>query len=201
MAVSDWAQRPVDFEANVISLVFSEAELSFRSFCGYGCVMGATLTERTVLPGESNQRMADLLAVLRAHGRPALVAGDGTHIELPEELYEVLKDIAAALSHGLAITVAPQHTVLTTGQAADLLGISRPTLVRLLEVGEIPFDKPGRHCRIRLGDLLAYQQRTRRARAAGLDEMVRASEDAGVYDLPDDASIERVGDHREVDAG
>jgi excisionase family DNA binding protein len=81
----------------------------------------------------------------------------------------------AALSQGLAITVAPQHTVLTTGQAADLLGVSRPTLVRLLEAGEIPFNKPGRHRRIRLGDLLAYQQRARRARAVGLDEMVRVS--------------------------
>lgn len=93
--------------------------------------------------------------------------------------------------------MAPQHTVLTTGEAADLLGVSRPTLVRLLEAGEIPFDKPGRHRRIRLGDLLAHQQRARRARAAGLDEMVRAAEDAGVYDLPDDATVERRG----VDTG
>lgn len=163
--------------------------------------MSATLAERTVLPGEPTQRMADLLIALRAHGRPALVAGDGTHIELPDELYEVLKDVVTALSQGLAITVARQHTVLTTGQAADLLGVSRPTLVRLLEGGEIPFDKPGRHRRIRLGDLLAYQQRARRARAAGLDGMVRASEDAGVYDLPDDASVERAEGHRKVDAG
>jgi excisionase family DNA binding protein len=162
--------------------------------------MSATMTERTVLPGEATQRMADLLTALKAHGRPALVAADGTHIELPDELYEVLKDVVAALSQGLAITVAPQHTVLTTSQAADLLGVSRPTLVRLLEAGEIPFDKPGRHRRIRLGDVLAYQERSRRARAAGLDEMVRASEDAGIYDLPHDASFERATRHPEVDS-
>lgn len=162
--------------------------------------MSTALTERTVLPGEPTQRMADLLVALKTHGRPALIAADGTHIELPDELYEVLKDVVAALSQGLAITVAPQHTVLTTGQAADLLGVSRPTLVRLLEAGEIPFGKPGRHRRIRLGDLLAYQQRARRARAAGLDEMVRVSEDAGIYDLPDDASSKRAADRPEVDA-
>lgn len=104
---------------------------------------------------------------------------------------QVLNDVVAALSQGLAITVAPQHTVLTTSQAADLLGVSRPTLVRLLEDGEIPFDKPGRHRRIRLRDVLAYQQRARRARAAGLDAMVRVSEDAGLYDLPEDASVNR----------
>ncbi|MGH4019137.1 MAG: helix-turn-helix domain-containing protein [Pseudonocardiaceae bacterium] len=160
--------------------------------------MGATLTERTVLPGGPTQRMVDLLNALKTHGRPALVTPDGNHIELPDELYEVLKDVVAALSQGLAITVAPQHTVLTTGQAADLLAVSRPTLVRLLEAGEIPFDQPGRHRRIRLGDLLAYQQRARRARAAGLDEMVRVSEDAGIYDLPEGVSFERAAD-RTVD--
>lgn len=100
--------------------------------------------------------------------------------------------MVGALSQGLAITVAPQHTVLTTSQAAELLGISRPTLVRLLESGEIPFEKPGRHRRIRLRDVLAYQERARRARAAGLDEMVRVSEDAGVYDLPDRAEFQRL---------
>ena len=161
--------------------------------------MNARLTERTVLPSGPTQPMVDLLVALREHGRPALVASDGVHIELPDELHEVLKDVVAALSQGLAITVAPQHTVLTTGQAADLLGVSRPTLVRLLEAGEIPFDQPGRHRRIRLGDLLAYQQRARRARAAGLDEMVRVSEDAGVYDLSEGASFERVTSHKEDD--
>jgi hypothetical protein len=77
-------------------------DFSFRSFSGYCCDMSATLTGSTVLAGEPNRWMADLLVALRAHGRPALVAGDGTHIELPDELYEVMKDAAAALSQGLA---------------------------------------------------------------------------------------------------
>ena len=154
--------------------------------------MSATLPERTVLPGELPHRMVDLLVALRSHGRPALVGADGTRIELPQELYEVLTDVVGALSQGLAITVAPQHTVLTTSQAAEILGISRPTLVRLLESGEIPFEKPGRHRRIRLRDVLAYQERARRARAAGLDEMVRVSEDAGIYDIPEGAELHRL---------
>lgn len=159
------------------------------------------MSEQTVLPAEPAQRMTDLLVALQTHGRPSLVAADGTRIELPEELYEVIKDVVAALSQGLAITVAPQHTVLTTSQAADLLGISRPTLVRLLEAGDIPFDKPARHRRIRLRDVLAYQERVQRARAASLDEMVRVSEDAGLYDLPEDASVDRLSDRPGSDAG
>ena len=147
--------------------------------------------ERTVLPGGGEDRLAELLAALETARRPALVAGDGRRIELPDELFEILHDVVVALSRGLAITIAPRHTIMGTGEAAALLGISRPTLVRLLEAGEIPFDQPGRHRRIRLDDLLAYHERSRRTRAAGLDGMVRAAEEAGVYDLPDDAVIER----------
>jgi excisionase family DNA binding protein len=101
-------------------------------------------------------------------------------------VFEVLRDVVAALSQGLAITVAPHQTVLSTSEAAQLLGVSRPTLVRLLESGEIPFDKPGRHRKVRLADLLAYQQRSQHRRAALLDQMVAEAEDDGLYDLPDD---------------
>jgi excisionase family DNA binding protein len=89
--------------------------------------------------------------------------------------------------------VAPHQTVLSTSEAAQLLGVSRPTLVRLLESGEIPFDKPSRHRRIRLADLLAFQQRSRRRRASLLDQMVADAEEAGVYKpASNDAPLERL---------
>jgi excisionase family DNA binding protein len=150
--------------------------------------MTVTSVEHTVLPPVRREGLAEALAAL-AQGRErrvALVTSDGAVWELPSEVFEVLREVLQAMSQGLAITIAPQHTVLTTGEAADLLGVSRPTLVRLLESGEIPFEQPGRHRRVRLADLIAYQARSRRARAASLDEMVRSSEAAGLYDLPDD---------------
>ncbi|MDQ2582940.1 hypothetical protein CKY47_02845 [Saccharothrix yanglingensis] len=107
-------------------------------------------------------------------------------------MFDVLRSVVAAMSQGLAITVAPQHTVLTTSEAAHLLGVSRPTLVRLLEAKKIPYDQPNRHRRVRLTDLLAYRERARRARATGLDEMVRDGEDDGLYDLPLDTPFERM---------
>lgn len=79
--------------------------------------------------------------------------------------------------------VAPHNTVLTTqvddpGGRADLLGISRPTLVRLLEDHEIPFRRQGRHRRVALADLIEYQQRIRSLRREMLEEMRReATED------------------------
>ena len=58
-------------------------------------------------------------------------------------MFEVLLQVAAAMQAGLAVTVAPHHLTLSTQQAADLLHISRTTLVRLLETGAIPFEKRG----------------------------------------------------------
>jgi excisionase family DNA binding protein len=150
--------------------------------------------ERTVLPPAQHQAVAQALQALtpEAGRRVALVTSDGAALELPAEVFDVLRVVLRAMSDGLAITIAPRHTVLTTTEAADLLGISRPTLVRLLESGEIPFEQPARHRRVRLADVLAYQARSRRARAAALDEMVRAGEDSGLYDLPTDVPFERL---------
>lgn len=156
--------------------------------------MTAIVGERTVLPPDRPEELSPWVARLARvpSGQATLIAPDGVHLNLPSEVFEVLRDVVLAMSQGLAITVAPQHTILTTSEAAHLLGVSRPTLVRLLEAGEIPYDQPNRHRRVRLADLLAYQDRARRARAAGLDEMVRAGEDDGLYDLPLDTPFERM---------
>src|SRR6266851_1602274 len=147
----------------------------------------AAIVERTVLPPEHPEGLTGVLALLapESAGHATLTGPDGTRLELPGE-------VVAALSQGLAITVAPHQTVLSTSEAAQLLGVSRPTLVRLLESGQIPFDKPGRHRRVRLADLLAYQERSRRRRAALLDQMVADAEEAGLYDLPGEVAFERL---------
>jgi excisionase family DNA binding protein len=88
-----------------------------------------------------------------------LTGPDGTRLELPGEIFEVLRDVVAALAQGLAITVAPHQTVLSTSEAASIVDISQPTFVWLLEAGEIQFSQPGRHRRVGLADLLAYQER------------------------------------------
>lgn len=149
--------------------------------------MTMPLVEHTVLPPERPERLGGVLAALASHraGAPALVGPDGERLELPPEVFEILREVVEALAQGLAITVAPHQMVLSTSEAADILGISRPTLVRMLESGEIPFEQPGRHRRVRMADVLAYRERVRRQRGAGLDRMVAAAEDAGLYDLTD----------------
>jgi excisionase family DNA binding protein len=156
--------------------------------------MATPLVERTVLPPEDPGRLGGVLAALtarRAKGA-ALVGPDGERLELPPEVFLILRDVVSALSQGLAITIAPHQMILSTSEAADILGVSRPTLVRLLEAGQIPFQQPGRHRRVRLADVLAYHERAQRSRAAGLDQMVADSEEAGLYELPSDVPFERL---------
>lgn len=149
--------------------------------------MTTVLGSRTVVPPENSGAELDRLeSVVRAapeDGRPAVLRGPGgDEVELPEDVYGLLREVVSAMHRGMAITVAPHHKMLTTQEAADLLGVSRPTLVKLLESGEIQFSLVGRHRRIRITDLLEYQQRARDAREAGLDEMAAAGQDAGLYD-------------------
>ncbi|CKM44528.1 excisionase [Mycobacterium tuberculosis] len=92
---------------------------------------------------------------------------------LPEPVRDALYNVVLALSQGKGISLVPRHLKLTTQEAADLLNISRPTLVRLWEDGRIPFEKPGRHRRVSLDALLEYQQETRSNRRAALGELSR----------------------------
>lgn len=129
--------------------------------------------------------MLDLSRFLDRHPEPAALLGpDGQMVPLPLEVFRVLEAVAAAMREGKAITIAPVDQVLTTQEAADFLGISRPTLVKLLESGEIDFEQPGagRHRRIRLQDLIAYQDRRRTTRRQALDDLTREAAKGGLYD-------------------
>lgn len=95
--------------------------------------------------------------------------GPGDQVELPQEMYEVLRYAIDAMHEGLAVQIAPVSKTLTTQQAADLLGVSRPTIIRLLETGQIPFDRVGTHRRVLLTDVVTYRQRRRDEQYAALD--------------------------------
>lgn len=97
-------------------------------------------------------------------------------------MFDALVQVATAMAQGQGVTVMAQSALLTTQEAAELLGISRPTLVRLLKDDEIPYEQRGRHRRILLADLLAYQERMRRERREALDRMAQEGQAAGIYE-------------------
>ncbi|KDQ68607.1 helix-turn-helix domain-containing protein [Streptomyces halstedii] len=147
--------------------------------------MHGTAEDRTLLP-EHRAEIAELCAFLDRTPQavePALLRGpDGSTRTLPPEVYEALMVVVRALSEGKAVTVAPVNTTLTTQEAADLLGVSRPTFVKVLDEGGVPFTRPGRHRRVLLEDVLAYKEKRRSRRRRGLDELVELTEDADLYD-------------------
>jgi excisionase family DNA binding protein len=141
-----------------------------------------------LLEGSQLAEVVDFVAELARRGvavpepKPALVGADGRRLEVPGPVFDALVQVATAMAHGQGVTVIPQNALLTTQEAAELLGISRPTLVRLLEADEMPYEQRGRHRRIMLADLLAYQAKMRRERREALDRMAQEGQAAGLYE-------------------
>ncbi|WP_078285642.1 helix-turn-helix domain-containing protein [Mycobacteroides chelonae] len=140
------------------------------------------LTERTVLPptGEAPD-IHDLASALASDREFHLVDEFGHTFPVTTELQTVLAQVLTALSAGQAVTLDSLRTLLSTQEAANLLGISRPTLVKLLESGEIPFTKPGRHRRVQLQHLLDFQRLQRERRSEELATMTAEAADDDAY--------------------
>lgn len=106
-----------------------------------------------------------------------LVGSDGARVELPASAFEALQLVIDALSRGQSITIVPHDRELTSQEAADILSVSRPHLIKLLSRGDIPFHRVGTHRRIKIEDVLAYRERRDAERKAALDELTRLSEE------------------------
>jgi len=107
---------------------------------------------------------------------------DTAPIELPESVCRALRDAARILRHGAAVVISPLQRRLSTTEAGDLLGVSRQYLTRLIDKGEIPCDRTGRHRRLKLSDILDYKRRRDEARGAFMDDLTAESADGGYYD-------------------
>ena len=146
--------------------------------------MSTALAARTTLPPSEGAEVESVRLLARALEQPParLVAPDGTAVDIPSPVHDVLVRVVEAMEAGRAITVAPVEQRLTTSQAADFLGVSRPTVVKFLEEGRIPFERVTRHRRVRLDDLLAFRDDRRREQRAHLDDITRQAVADGLYD-------------------
>jgi excisionase family DNA binding protein len=145
--------------------------------------------EPIIAPTEDLSAIAEIDAMFAAAAAapstpgPMLVGPDGiTKTPIPEALYEVLARAAADLAMGHGVVILPYSTQLTTQQAADMLNVSRPTLIALLEEGQIPFTRVRSHRRIQLADLIAYQRRHRAEADRAREQIVARAQELGVYD-------------------
>lgn len=119
-------------------------------------------------------------AVASLQLRVADQPSDQQPIVLPAPAVQLLREILAELASGHVVTVAAAHSELTTQQAADLLNVSRPYLVGLLDRRAIPFRRVGNRRRVRLDDVLAYRRRDEIRRQQLLDELTAEAEHLGL---------------------
>ena len=103
---------------------------------------------------------------------------DMGNVALPEPLRALILDLIRLIAKNEPVTIIPSDAEISTQQAAEILGVSRPHLVKLLEEGAIPFRKVGRHRRMRLDDVLAYQKKTRKE---ALDKLQEFTQEMGLY--------------------
>lgn len=140
----------------------------------------------------SVESTADLrtLRQLAQKGSLKLVGRGGETVRVPASIANLLTEITRNMEAGKSVSVVAEHHELTTQRAANLLGVSRPFFVQLLEEGQLPFHKTGAHRRVYLGDVLAYKEKRDRARHASIQRMARLEQESGTYDqviLPEGA--------------
>lgn len=150
--------------------------------------MGIHLTERLepVTPTEEESALARESSRLLAHylgARDGLRlqiienGGAGEALDLPAPALRLLLHILTEMAQGNSVTLTPIHPELTTQQAADILNVSRPFLVKLLDEGTIPSRKVGTHRRVLFSDLMAYKKQNTELRLKALEELTAQAQE------------------------
>lgn len=103
--------------------------------------------------------------------------GKEVTVTVPREAFELFLDILGQMANGNAVSIVPVHAELTTQQAADMLNVSRPFLVKLLDDGKITFRMVGTHRRVRVADLLEYQRQDAAYRRGIADELAAQAQE------------------------
>ena len=106
--------------------------------------------------------------------------GDNTPLVLPREVVEMFAGVLAALAAGQGVQIMPVNAEVTTQQAAEILNVSRPYLIKLLEEDQMPFRLVGRHRRIRFEDVMAYKREDDQRQVQAADEMTQLIQEMGL---------------------
>jgi excisionase family DNA binding protein len=135
------------------------------------------------IPTRKDQRAAkatyDLLSKTSLPYKQVNLLVDNTKSspELPEKVVQLLKELLFFMSEGKSISIIPTDSELSTQDAADILQVSRPHVVKLLEEGKIPYHKAGSHRRILQRDLAVYELSLKKTRKASLDYLAKQAQE------------------------
>lgn len=147
--------------------------------------MAARAVRNAIVPDKDEhdqlERLARVLAGKKT-ARSMKLRAAGKAMAVPLSALEALRRAAVELAHGNGVTVLPVATELTTEEAADLLNVSRPHVIKLTESGDLPHRRVGTHRRIPLRDVLKYKRKYEERARAALAELVADAQDLGIYD-------------------
>lgn len=138
---------------------------------------------RTIQADDEEQERLHQISDFLNHRRPAVLMNDDHHVEIPESLFDVIRQAVNILQDGGAVSIVPYNVALTTQQAADYLGVSRPYLISILDKEHIQYTYVGTHRRIALSEIEKYRQRRDAERQGILDTMTREAHEMGLYDV------------------
>ncbi len=130
----------------------------------------------------SYDALASVLAQLKDENPEIEIEETKERIKIPLNVLKLLAQMLKTMSEGKPFSLVPMATEVTTQKAAEMLGCSRPHLVKLLEEGKIPFTKVGKHRRIKFDDVMTYRNRMKRKQKQHLIDMMKADEELGLYD-------------------
>jgi excisionase family DNA binding protein len=142
----------------------------------------AIATQEPITIREAEQSAVEKLEHLLERGILSVVTSTGEKLRLPSTIYEVLKRVVELLADGKAVTLIPDNQVITTQRAADILGMSRPFFIKLLETGAMAHHRVGNQRRVYLRDVLQYAHQREEERQAALDRLSRHAFETGLYE-------------------
>ncbi len=135
----------------------------------------AALRIPSAMEAQQAQEALRLLSSVKQRGPRSLQIAknknENVAVTVPKEAFDLFLEILGHLANGTAVSIVPVHAELTTQQAADMLNVSRPFLVKLLESGAIPHRKVGAHRRVLMADIMAYKQADDDKRKEVLNEL------------------------------
>jgi excisionase family DNA binding protein len=135
----------------------------------------------TQLARESSHRLATRQFGKSASVRIQVLEGEAAEtLDVPASALRLLLHALTEMGQGNAVTLIPVHAELTTQQAADILNVSRPYVVKLLDEGKIPCRTVGKYRRVRFDDLLAYKRKDDAARAKIADQLAAEAQQLGI---------------------
>jgi len=144
----------------------------------------STVLDEAVSPSEQDAKIAQessrSLSRFAKQDRLTLQLPTKDHaesIELPRAVVGLLMRILTEMAEGNAVTLMPIHAELTTQQAASILGVSRPFLIKQMKEKKIPYRQIGTHRRVRFQDLMEYKNRIDASRAKVLEELAAQAQE------------------------